>query len=103
MGAAGAPKREMTMAMLRLGSTGNEVKKLQEGLNKALKPNPKLKPDGQFGPGTDKAVRQFQKKNKLKPDGVVGPKTMAMIDGGGKQVEMDIFDYREKKKKSKET
>jgi lysozyme family protein len=99
MGAAGAPKREMTMAMLRLGSTGNEVKKLQEGLNKALKPSPKLKPDGQFGPGTDKAVRQFQKKNKLKPDGVVGPKTMAMIDGGGKQVEMDIFDYREKKKK----
>lgn len=88
------------MAVLKIGSTGGEVKKMQEGLNKAMKPSPKLKPDGQFGPATDKAVRLFQKQNKLKPDGVVGPKTLAMIQGGGgQQVEMDIFDYRERKKK----
>lgn len=95
------------MAVLRIGSRGNDVKKLQEGLNKAMKPSPKLKPDGEFGSVTDKAVREFQKKNKLKPDGIVGPKTMAMIDQGGAggkpgkgdKVEMDVFDYREKKTK----
>ena len=99
------------MASLRLGSSGNSVKKLQKDLNKALKPSPKLKADGQFGPATDKAVRNFQRKNKLKVDGIVGPKTSAMIEqqaaGGGAQkktspVKMDVFDYRERKKKAKD-
>ena len=92
------------MALLRLGSKGNDVKKLQQALIKVMKPSPKLKADGAFGPATDKAVREFQKKNKLKADGIIGPKTLAMIQGGGKggkpaTVKMDIFDYREKKKK----
>lgn len=99
------------MAVLRLGSTGSNVKKLQNGLNKAMKPSPKLKADGQFGPATDKAVREFQKKNKLKVDGVVGSKTSAMIEqqaAGGKDqkkastVKMDVFDYRERKKSAKD-
>jgi murein L,D-transpeptidase YcbB/YkuD len=99
------------MASLRLGSSGTSVKNLQKDLNKALKPSPKLKVDGQFGPSTDKAVRVFQRKNKLKVDGIVGPKTSAMIKqqaaGGNTQkkaspVKMDVFDYRQRKKSAKD-
>ena len=37
------------------------------------------KPDGLAGPGTDSAIKAFQKKNGLKDDGVVGPKTWATL------------------------
>jgi len=36
--------------------------------------------DGDFGPGTDKLVRLFQKKYNLKVDGIVGNHTMKNID-----------------------
>ncbi|WP_205753862.1 N-acetylmuramoyl-L-alanine amidase [Gottfriedia acidiceleris] len=38
-----------------------------------------LKADGIFGPLTEKAVKDFQKKNKLTVDGKVGPKTWAKL------------------------
>ena len=40
----------------------------------------KLDIDGKFGPSTEKAVREFQKKNGLKVDGIVGPQTMAALN-----------------------
>lgn len=49
---------------LKIGSTGDNVKLLQEKLG--------LKPDGSFGPNTEKSVKDWQKKNGLKDDGVVG-------------------------------
>lgn len=55
------------MSILKLGSKGDEVKKLQEKLG--------LTADGAFGPKTDAAVKEFQKKNNLEVDGIVGPKT----------------------------
>ena len=59
------------METIKLGSKGESVKILQRVLN--------LTVDGDFGPKTDKAVRDFQKKNKLIVDGEVGPKTWAAL------------------------
>ena len=57
--------------VLKKGSRGEEVKKLQRLLN--------LYPDGIFGPLTEEAVKEFQKANGLTPDGVVGDKTWAKL------------------------
>lgn len=54
-------------AMLRRGDTGQSVKELQYYL--------KIASDGIFGPGTERAVKSFQKANGLKEDGLVGPAT----------------------------
>lgn len=65
----------MVMSVLRQGSRGDAVKKLQRCLNDKAKTNPKLTEDGIFGQGTARAVKAFQQKNHLIADGVVGPKT----------------------------
>ena len=38
--------------------------------------------DGEFGPNTEKALREYQEKNGLEIDGVVGPATYAKLLGG---------------------
>lgn len=53
--------------LLRLGSEGEDVKKLQSKLG--------VEPIGKFGPKTNVAVKAWQSKNGLKPDGIVGPNT----------------------------
>ena len=57
--------------LLKQGSRGSEVKKLQEALG--------LSADGIFGSGTKSAVIKFQKENKLSADGIVGPATWEAI------------------------
>jgi N-acetylmuramoyl-L-alanine amidase len=47
---------------------GSDVIKLQEGLKKA---GVIVGADGEFGPETDTAVKEFQQKKGLKPDGIV--------------------------------
>jgi peptidoglycan hydrolase-like protein with peptidoglycan-binding domain len=64
--------------MLQRGSSGKEVKKMQEALKRAgFSPGPI---DGIFGPKTEAAVRKFQEYAKVKVDGIVGPKTMGALD-----------------------
>lgn len=57
--------------ILKLGSTGSEVKKLQQFL--------KIKDDGVFGSKTESAVKNWQKAHGLLDDGVVGPKTWSLM------------------------
>jgi len=59
-------------AMVKLGSTGDVVKQLQNAIGVA--------PDGTFGPKTEAAVKAFQREHKLGADGVVGPATWAALD-----------------------
>lgn len=61
------------MAILKRGSKGKEVAQLQQAL--------KLYADGIFGPLTEEAVKEFQRKYGLVADGIVGPNTWALIQG----------------------
>jgi peptidoglycan hydrolase-like protein with peptidoglycan-binding domain len=65
--------------LLRQGSTGAEVRALQDVLNFHVRRVAPLKVDGVFGPKTDARVREFQRANGLKADGLVGPKTNAQL------------------------
>jgi putative chitinase len=57
--------------LLKVGSKGEDVKKLQEKLG--------LGADGIFGKGTEEAVKAFQTKRGLLPDGVVGEGTWSKL------------------------
>ncbi|MFF3025527.1 peptidoglycan-binding protein [Gottfriedia sp. NPDC057948] len=57
--------------MLKSGSKGNSIKLVQKELG--------ITEDGIFGPITDRAVRNFQKKKDLIVDGKVGPKTWTKL------------------------
>ncbi len=59
--------------LLKLGSEGEDVKKLQIKLG--------VDPIGKFGPKTDAAVKEWQSRNGLVADGVVGPNTWAKLMG----------------------
>ena len=61
--------------LLKNGSTGEEVKKLQEKLGIAA--------DGSFGPGTEAKVKAWQSANGLVADGVVGDGTWSKMFGEG--------------------
>jgi putative chitinase len=57
--------------LLKIGSTGPDVIALQKALG--------LSADGDFGPGTEKAVKDFQSTNGLTADGIVGDATWNKI------------------------
>lgn len=65
------------MVMLQYGSTGKAVAELQKNLTSL---GCFLIADGDFGPATERAVRQFQLEHHLAVDGIFGPKcTKAMM------------------------
>ena len=59
--------------ILKNGSKGDDVKKLQEKLG--------VEAIGTFGPKTEAAVKSWQKANGLKDDGIVGDATWAKLFG----------------------
>ncbi len=74
-GAAASPKTADN-ELLRPGSRGEAVRDLQRSLTSLGYP---LDADGIFGPGTERAVRTFQKEHALAADGIVGPGTAEAI------------------------
>lgn len=64
------------MPLIKKGSKGEAVKKLQQILNAK---GYKLSVDGDFGPATEAAVRAYQKANHLEADGEVGPLTWGAL------------------------
>lgn len=54
--------------VIKIGSKGPEVQKLQAFLG--------ITADGSFGPGTEKALKEWQTKSGLAADGVAGPATL---------------------------
>lgn len=75
------------MPVLQLGSTGPDVKALQQKLKDlGFDPNGV---DGNFGAGTEKAVIAFQQSNGLQTDGVVGPGTQAALDAAATAITGD--------------
>ncbi|HZN32814.1 MAG TPA: peptidoglycan-binding protein, partial [Pirellulaceae bacterium] len=64
---------------LRQGANGELVQALQRTLNARAKPSPELSVDGDFGPGTEAAVKKFQASNGLEASGVVGPETFKAL------------------------
>ena len=59
------------IGVLRKGSKGDGVKIMQEALG--------IGADGDFGPGTERALKAWQTANGLTADGVAGPATFAKL------------------------
>lgn len=77
-GSQNAPaKLKAPIWTVKRGSTGQQVKRLQQCLNKIM--GTELAVDGSFGPATDKVFRQFQRDYGLVVDGSCGPKSRAKI------------------------
>lgn len=57
------------MAILKRGLAGEPVKILQRKLG--------VTTDGEFGPGTEKALKDYQQKEGIAVDGIAGPDTFA--------------------------
>lgn len=60
--------------LLKKGSTGEDVKKLQTRLG--------ISADGSFGPGTEAKVKEWQSLNGLTADGIVGDTTWGKLFAG---------------------
>ena len=59
------------MSILKRGMKGAPVRRLQQALG--------IEADGDFGPGTERAVKEYQEKNGLAVDGIAGPDTFTAM------------------------
>lgn len=76
---------------LRYGSEGSAVKELQTNLIKLKYSCGEAGADGDFGNGTEAAVRAFQKDHNLVVDGIVGTVTKEAIQKALKELETPKF------------
>ena len=67
-----------TLKLSRPSMQGSDVQKLQQAL---IEHGEGITPDGDFGPGTEAALKRVQEKLGLTPDSVAGPQTLAQILG----------------------
>jgi peptidoglycan hydrolase-like protein with peptidoglycan-binding domain len=67
------PAKPAAFKPFKVGASGSSVKRVQQRLG--------VSADGKFGPGTEKAVKEFQKKNALKETGIVDQATYKKIIG----------------------
>lgn len=66
---------------IQRGDHGAAVRRAQRAIRRT--PDTGLTVDGDFGPATEQAVRDFQEIRGLAVDGVVGPHTWAALPDGG--------------------
>lgn len=85
------------VVMLKRGSSGPAVTAVQQRLQAAGFSPGAI--DGKFGPGTESAVKMFQRSKGLAVDGIVGPKTAAALGvplpastGGGALIPVSASD-----------
>ena len=62
---------------VKKGDSGDGVHAVQTSL---VKHGATIKIDGEFGPATEEAVKEFQKKHSLKEDGIVGVHTLKALE-----------------------
>lgn len=80
-GVVGSATWPKLIVQVHQGSNGDVVRGAQTQLNKY---GYGLVVDGKFGPKTDSAARDFQRKKGLKVDGYIGPNTWhALVSGSG--------------------
>ena len=72
---------EVKMETLKKGSTGPQVRALQALLIGLGFDCGRCGADGEFGGGTDSALRKYQSRSGLEPDGIAGAKTWGSLLG----------------------
>ena len=75
--------------LLKRGSSGDDVRTLQELLMLLGYALPECGADGDFGSETEAAVKAYQQKNGLEADGKYGPRTHAELMGGVAELDGD--------------
>lgn len=66
------------------GNSGEGVRELQQFLSEQLGPQWRhngsgIRDDGHFGPQTEAALQEFQRRNNLRPDGLLGRRTLEAV------------------------
>lgn len=64
---------------IKRGHSGQDVKNIQRDMNRVFPAYSRLEVDGDFGPATERVIREFQRRVNLKDDGIIGERTKAAL------------------------